>query len=156
MVVVEEDAHRHVEQNAYYYAHEQALQYLVLRYEEEVAEGTEGGHDSKDGEEDEAAPKAISVVQEQSNQYKGDGDVVKHNAVEKALVEVAVNVDHGHAFEEGMDGETYNKARDGVNGVVMAVSCVGMVFVMVFFGLFLLFAARTVIVTVLSTLSELL
>ena len=100
VVVVEEDADGDMEQNADNDTHNDALQGFVFGHEVEVAERTEGGHHSENGEKQERTPETIAVVDEERNHHKGNRNVVKNNAVEKTLVDVTIEADHRHAFEE--------------------------------------------------------
>ena len=70
-------------------------------------------------------------------------------------MDVAVEVDHGHAFEEGVDAESDEESGDGVDGGVVAVAGMVVVFVMVLFGFFLLFTAGAVVVAVFGSFGEL-
>ena len=70
-------------------------------------------------------------------------------------MDVAVEVDHGHTFEEGVDAKTDKESCDGVDGSIVAVAVMLMMLMVVFFGLFLLLAAGAVVVSVFGTFGEL-
>lgn len=61
---------------------------------------------------------------------------MQHDAVEQALMDVAVEVHHGHSFQKRMDGEADEQAHDRVVGVGV------------------LFALVAVVVSVLGTFGE--
>ena len=95
-------------------------------------------------------------MHEEADEDEGDGYVVEHDAIKEPLVDVAVEVDHGHAFEEGVDAEADDESGDGVDGGVVAMAVVVLVFVMVLFGILLFFAAGAVVVAVFGSFGELL
>lgn len=137
-------------------AHDEALQGFVGGEEEEVAEGSEGCHDGKECEEPEGAPEAVAVGDEKADEDEGDGDVVEDDAIEEALVDVAVEVDEGHAFEKGVDAEADDETGHGMGCPVVAVALVGEMGVVVLMGFVFLFAAGAVVVAMLGAASELL
>ena len=81
---------------------------------------------------------------------------MEDDAIEEALVYVAVEVNERHAFEEGVDAEANEKTRDGMDGFVVAVSLMGMVCMVVLMGIVFLFAAGTVVVAVFNATCQLL
>ena len=155
MVVVEEDADGDMQQYADDDAHDESLQHFVLGHEVAVAEGSEGCHDGKYEQESEGFPERIAVVHKEADQDEGDGDVVQDDAPEEALVDVAVEVDKWHAFEEGMDAEAYDESCDRVDAVFVAVALVVEMGVVVFVGFGIFFTAGTVVVAVFGTFGEL-
>ena len=81
---------------------------------------------------------------------------MEHDAVKKALVDVAVGVDKGHALEEGMDAETDEQPGDGMHCPGVAMAGVWQVGVVVLVGFGLLFAAGAVVVAMLHAAGDLL
>ena len=81
---------------------------------------------------------------------------MEDDAIEQALVYVTVEVDKGHAFEKGVYAEADEQSGDGVYGVVVAMPGMGVVCVVVLVGVMLFFAARTMVVAVFNTTSQLL
>ena len=156
VVVVEEDAHSNVEQYAHHNAHDQCLQDFVFGYEVEVAQRAKGCHDGEKCQQAKRFPKTVAVVHKEADKHQGDGNVVQDDAVQQPLMDVAVGVHHGHAFEEGVDAEADDKARDRVYGGVVAVPGMVLVLVVVFVRFLFLFAAGTVVVAVFGTFGELL
>ena len=71
-------------------------------------------------------------------------------------MDVAVEVDEGHAFEEGVDAESDNEPGDRMDGAGMAVAGVGVVAVVMLDGFLFFFAARAVVVAVFDAAGELL
>jgi hypothetical protein len=71
------------------------------------------------------------------------------------LVDVAVEVDEGHAFEEGVDAEPDEESGDGMDGAGVAVAGVGVVAVVMLDGFLFFFAAGAVVVAVFDAAGEL-
>ena len=81
---------------------------------------------------------------------------MEHDAVKKALVDVAIGVDKGHALEEGMDAETDDQPGDGMYSPGVAVAGVWQVGVVMLVGFGLLFAAGAMVVAVFHAAGDLL
>ncbi len=95
------------------------------------------------------------VGYEKADKHQSDGDIVEDNAVKQTLVDVAIQIDKRHAFEEGVDGEADDETCDGMDGAGVAVAGVGEMAVVMLGGLVLLLAAGAVVVAVLGSAGEL-
>ena len=105
VVVIEEDADAHMQQNAHDHTHDETLQHLVFGLQAGDAAGITREREGKGGPYPSGTPEAVVMTNEKSHQHQSYGDVVQHDAVKEPLVDVAVGVYHGHALEEGMDAE---------------------------------------------------